>query len=295
MCVRWEHACTLFGDHTHTHAHIHTCTHTHADARKECETTYRNVIWVISHICMYIFVCLVRWPHTHAHTPTPTPTQTHTAECKECDTTHRNAICDAEMWCDSQKCVMTHVTYPYALFGDHPHTHTHTSTHRQTQIHTNTNACKECDMRHIQEYRLFYRAVLQKRPIILRSHAISNICMCYSVTTLTHRHRHTTLMNAKNVTWLTGMWRASHTHMWSHMCLILIGNYICDHISVCFVQYSRRRESLTICVSYEYSLFHRALLQKRPVTHRNKIWVSDSWVITYASHTHIWSHIRMPC
>jgi len=80
--------------------------------------------------------------------------------------------CD-EVWCQvPASCTYTH-TYTYTQTRTHTHTHAHRRIETQRDVHTGMGwlqlVCSSKLQVSFAEYSLFYRALLQKRPIILRS------------------------------------------------------------------------------------------------------------------------------
>jgi len=143
------------------------------------------------------------------------------------------------------------------------------------------------------EYRLFYRAVLQKRPIISRRHAIwivSDRCAfgesmrapCL-VTTHTHMHTYThahihTLMRVRNAKRHTEMW-----YGWYHI-------FVCTYLYALFGDHTHththphphpHKHTLLNAKNVIRLTGMRYATQKCDVTHRNVSWL-------------MW-HIRMPC
>jgi len=128
------------------------------------------------------------------------------------------------------------------------------------------------------EYSLFYRALLQKRPIILRS--LLSVATKYEISTHAHTHTHT----------------RTHSHSYTHL-------HTHTHISTqrnsaercCSAErWSTPNSTMSLLPCYyakiyvsfaEYSLFYRALLQKRPIT--------MSLLACYYARTHTYVHSHL--
>jgi len=128
----------------HTLVHEYTHTHTHTQAGMSC-------------MYMHIHTCHTHTQHTHTRTHAHAHVHTHIISP-----------------------FLYHKTVPSRQISIHPYIHTyiHTHTHTHTNTRTQTYLHRMVWLRFVgsfksyvsfAEYRFFYRALLQKRPIILRS------------------------------------------------------------------------------------------------------------------------------